>query len=178
MHSTQTVSSLFLMAPPLAKYEGMETLIGYVTVGEEVTGGTTCAEIYDSGFYTCSEPLNGRYITFYSTLPDDNIYNYDGDDGKYEMMLQQFKAFPSANLIATATLEQEPTLMTDYGSENVSYSNYMSTLNPRGFVVASDVDPVNCSRYNAGTGDFVFKMAEKTYVDYVLLTSEPEDGNA
>ena len=145
-----------------------------MTVGESETGGTKCADIYDLGFYNCDEPLNGRYITFHATNPVGNVNNYWSHDTlQYELVLSNFKAFPSANLITTATLVEEPILV---NSSFDSYSGYMQTLNPRSFITNSDVSPINCAKYKQNTGNFVFKMAEKTYVDYVIATGESKDG--
>ena len=174
-----TVGSLFLVAPALVKQERESILSGYVTVGESETGGTKCADIYDLGFYSCDEPLNGRYITFYATNPEDDASNYwNVETSKYELMLTNFKVFPSANLITTATLAEEPEPRATNGLGPETYSDYMYSLNPRSFNINSDVSPKNCMRYTENTGNFVLKMAEKTYVDYVIATGEPKDKNS
>ena len=89
-------------------------------------------------------------------------------------MLSNFKAFHSANLITTATLAEEPDPIIGH---DYSYSSFMQTLNPRSFLINSDVTPMNCAKYQANTGNVVFEMAEKTYIDYVIATGESKDGD-
>ena len=51
-----------------------------------------------------------------------------------------------------------------------------SSLNPRATVLAANALAQNCGRYEAGGPNFVFQLAEPTWVKYVHAVGEASDG--
>ena len=86
-----------------------------------------CADIAADGYFTCTTPLNGKYVTFHG--------NGDSINGNSDMSCYiTFKAFPSKNLIEDASLIHEPTSVND--STKKSFGTYMNRLSPRGDIIA------------------------------------------
>ena len=68
---------------------------GFVTVGDstEYRNNAKCAVVDGQGYYSCSTPLQGRYIAYYSTQ-----FN------TYGLFVASFKVWGSENLVAKASI--------------------------------------------------------------------------
>ena len=54
------------MGAEVANFVKGQFLDGYITIGDSVDYLTNsrCSDVYDSGYYTCTQPLHGRYIAY------------------------------------------------------------------------------------------------------------------
>ena len=61
-----------------------------MTVGdsEDYKNNTECAVVNGQGYYNCSKPIHGRYITYYSTQNNSN-----------GLFVANFKVWGSENLV-------------------------------------------------------------------------------
>ena len=134
-----------------------------------------CADIRGDGYFTCTTPLNGKYVTFHGngdSINDVNVYS----------CFITFKAFPSKNLIEDATLIHEPISVND--STKLSFRTYMSRLNPRGSIIANNnsITTQTCSKYPWGSDDsntvrwFAFDLNADYSIEYVHTSGESDDG--
>jgi len=67
MKSRQTIASFYIQQNDAYRYLKTTQLTGYVTVGDstDYRSNQFCSRVSDTGFYTCSKPLQGRYLAYF-----------------------------------------------------------------------------------------------------------------
>ena len=61
LRKSQTIASVYAFAAEGIKFKYGQTLQGYIAIGDSLnySDNPVCATIFDSGYYTCEQPLTG-----------------------------------------------------------------------------------------------------------------------
>ena len=107
LSSKQTVGSFYIAAPSVERYRDGYRLEGFVSVVDQISDAYDeafkCSDIFDNGYYSCSEPLHGKYVAYITKMDEVSSYH---DDGVFVLSLV---AYGSTNLVTTTQVILEPT---------------------------------------------------------------------
>ena len=105
--SKQTVASIYIAAPGVERYRDGFRLEGFVSVIDQISDAFEqefiCSEISDNGYYSCNEPLHGKFLAYITKMTEVDSYHDDG------VFLMSLTAYGSTNLVANSQVVREPT---------------------------------------------------------------------
>ena len=99
MTRKQTVASIYIAAPGVERYRDGFRLEGFVSVIDQISDAFEqefiCSEIFDNGYYSCNEPLHGKFLAYITKMTEITSYHDDG------VFLMSLTAYGSTNLVAS-----------------------------------------------------------------------------